>query len=129
MRIGTASCEKGEIQVRLELEATELVAQTFRCIVPHAVSIEAEEGVCYSEGAIEVLCIDGMRIARRRLGIPGGLHVVIHQVDGKLPRERSAIVCELTALAIARSLEKDERELAAWLSETGNSEDHEAEGI
>ncbi|WP_010586585.1 hypothetical protein [Schlesneria paludicola] len=105
--------ENGSEFVGIELDAIELLELKFECEFTCEPRLKSSNGEMYAIGLIRVLCLDGMRIARRKLSMQGGLRIDISGIAGVLEKSNEVGVCHVTGLAIAKALGKNELSLVA----------------
>jgi hypothetical protein len=108
---------KSNEYVSLALDAVELVELKLECQIDCEPALSDAEGATYSHGLVRVLCIDGLRIARRKLRLDGGLRVSITRIAGSIKRSNESCVCHATSLAVARALEKDESSIVKFMDD------------
>jgi len=105
--------QNGGDLVSILIDAVELPDLKLDCEIACEPEVATSGGEAYAAGLIKVLCIDGMRVARRKLSIANGLKITVLTITGTLERSNEVGVCHATGLAIAKALAKDDSSFLA----------------
>ncbi|MCA8982950.1 MAG: hypothetical protein KDA76_04250 [Planctomycetaceae bacterium] len=108
--------KNGRDFVSIMVDAVELPDLKLDCEITCEPEVVTSSGEAYAPGLIKVLCIDGMRVARRKLSIPDGLQVTVSAINGTLEKSNEVGVCHATGLAIAKALKKDDSPIITSMS-------------
>lgn len=93
--------------VTIQIEAIELPEKKLECEFLCESAVFSPSGKIYKIDLLRILCLDGMRIARRKLSLPNGLKIVVYKISGEIEIKNEICICYATELSIAKSLSKD----------------------
>lgn len=108
---------KTKAECAITLTASELAEMKLSCNVIGDVDLRALNRELFPDGLVRVLCGSGMAFARQNLVIPNGLEVKVSQVQGFMDKSDEVGVCYATAIAIARSLQRDVTDLLTTMDD------------
>lgn len=112
----TARVELGSQHVTITLEASELDEFRLLCEIRQAPQVRYSDGEPVAPEYVRILCSSGFRAARHLLALPKGLSMTIFEVSGVVDRSGVVGICQAAAIAIARSLKRDEHRIVASLN-------------
>ena len=108
------SLTRQEQFIRLSLDAKEIPERRISCEIACVPEVIALDGFRYRTEGARVLCLDGVALGRRMLRIAEGSAIRVHHLTALVDRSDQGQVCVAIALAMARSLNKDDTALLEY---------------